>query len=116
MPRHGPALRLPHWGPNRARSMKRKHSILLVCTLGTAVGLYALGHVPRLGEKQALAAKTRNEMLPPAATVVRVTPANFNETVLVTGTLVAREEILVAPEVEGLRVLDVLVEEGARVT
>ena len=96
--------------------MKRKHSILLVCALGTAVGLYALGHVPRVGEKQALAAKTRNEMLPPVATVVRVTPANFNEAVLVTGTLVAREEILVAPEVEGLRVLDVLVEEGARVS
>jgi HlyD family secretion protein len=95
--------------------MKRKTSILLVCALGTVVGLYALSHVPRLGEKQALAANTRNEMLPPAATVVTVRPANFNETVLVTGTLVAREEILVAPEVEGLRVLNILVEEGARV-
>jgi HlyD family secretion protein len=35
--------------------------------------------------------------------------------VLVTGTLVAREEILVAPEVEGLRVLDILVDEGTPV-
>jgi RND family efflux transporter MFP subunit len=94
--------------------MKRNLSILVLCALAAA-GLYGISHVPRLGEK-ALAARTQKEALPPAATVVRVAPADFNETVLVTGTLVARDEILVAPEVEGLRVLDVLVEEGARVT
>lgn len=59
---------------------------------------------------------------PPAATVpsarvsvTRAIPQNFVETVLVTGSLVAREEILVGPEVEGLRVTDVLADEGMRV-
>jgi HlyD family secretion protein len=96
--------------------MKRKLSILLVCVLGSAGGVYAAGHLLRSEKKQALAAKTQTEPAIPAATVVRVTPADFSETVLVTGTLVAREEILVAPEVEGLRVLDVLAEEGAHVS
>lgn len=48
-------------------------------------------------------------------TVARVTPADFTETVLASGSLVAREEILVGPEVEGLRVTEVLADEGARV-
>lgn len=48
-------------------------------------------------------------------TVARVAPADFTEAVLATGSLVAREEILVGPEVEGLRVTEVLVDEGQRV-
>ena len=48
-------------------------------------------------------------------TVARVQPADFVETVLVTGSLVAREEILVGPEVEGLRITEVLADEGMRV-
>jgi RND family efflux transporter MFP subunit len=44
--------------------------------------------------------------------VVRATTQDFRETVLVTGTLVAREEILVGPEIEGLRVVEVLADEG----
>jgi RND family efflux transporter MFP subunit len=47
--------------------------------------------------------------------VVRVAPADFTETVLATGSLVAREEILVGPEVEGLRVTEVVADEGQRV-
>ena len=43
-----------------------------------------------------------------AVTVARAAPADFVETVLVTGSLVAREEILVGPEVEGLRITQVL--------
>ena len=48
-------------------------------------------------------------------TVTRVAPADFTETVVATGSLVAREEILVGPEVEGLRIVEVLADEGARV-
>lgn len=51
----------------------------------------------------------------PPVTVVRVAPADFTETVLATGSLVAREEILVGPEVEGLRITEVLADEGLRV-
>jgi HlyD family secretion protein len=50
-----------------------------------------------------------------AVTVARAVPADFVETVLVTGSLVAREEILVGPEVEGLRITEVLADEGMRV-
>jgi len=48
-------------------------------------------------------------------TVARVERAHFTETVLVTGSLAAREEVLVGPEVEGLRVTEVLADEGMRV-
>jgi HlyD family secretion protein len=52
---------------------------------------------------------------PPAVSVVKVADADFTETVAVSGSLVPREEILVAPEVEGLRVLDLKVDVGDRV-
>ena len=54
-------------------------------------------------------------VLAPAVTVARVAPADFVETVLATGSLVAREEILVGPEVEGFRITEVLADEGTRV-
>ena len=59
----------------------------------------------------------KETVLVPAAavTVARVAPADFRETVLATGSLVAREEILVGPEVEGLRITEVLADEGMRV-
>lgn len=51
----------------------------------------------------------------PRVTVARAGEQNFIETVVATGSLVAREEILVGPEVEGLRVTEVLADEGMRV-
>jgi RND family efflux transporter MFP subunit len=50
-----------------------------------------------------------------SVSVFRVTPHSFIETLALSGSLVPREEILIGPEIEGLRVLDVLVEEGAEV-
>ncbi|MCU0954876.1 MAG: efflux RND transporter periplasmic adaptor subunit [Hyphomicrobium sp.] len=52
---------------------------------------------------------------PPSVTVSRAAPADFVETVLVTGSLIPREEVLVAPEVEGLRILELRVDQGDRV-
>ncbi|HEX8166457.1 MAG TPA: efflux RND transporter periplasmic adaptor subunit [Beijerinckiaceae bacterium] len=49
----------------------------------------------------------------PAVTVVRAAERELVERAIVTGTLVPREEILVAPEVEGFRIAEVLVEEGS---
>lgn len=60
-------------------------------------------------------AAAKDEVLAPAVSVARVGPAPFIETVLVTGSLVPRDEVLVAPEIEGLRVQSLAVEEGARV-
>ncbi len=52
---------------------------------------------------------------PPSVTVSRVTTADFVESVLVTGSLIAREEVLVAPEVEGLRILELRADQGDKV-
>jgi len=51
----------------------------------------------------------------PAVTVSKVAIENFVETAAVSGSLVPREEILVSPEVDGLRVLELLVDEGDKV-
>ncbi len=48
----------------------------------------------------------------PAVSVVPVETREIVERAVVTGTLVPRDEILVAPEVEGLRITELLVEEG----
>jgi HlyD family secretion protein len=53
---------------------------------------------------------------PPAVSVAKVALSDFTETVAVSGSLVPRDEILVAPEVEGFRVLELKVDEGDRVS
>jgi RND family efflux transporter MFP subunit len=49
---------------------------------------------------------------PPAVSVVVSAPRELVDTVLVTGTLVPREEILVLAENDGVRIVDVLADEG----
>lgn len=51
----------------------------------------------------------------PMISVVKAQEAEFRETVLVSGSLVPREEILVAPEIEGLRVVELFADEGSTV-
>jgi HlyD family secretion protein len=51
----------------------------------------------------------------PSVTVVAVRRDAIVDTVIVTGTLVAREEILVAAQIDGYAVTEILVEEGDRV-
>ncbi len=109
--------------------MKRKVVIGLLAIAAATGGLYATGNVPFAqqqvatgdGAQATSVAKadprkpSTSAALPPAVTVVKVASASFAETVTVTGTLVAREEILVAPEIEGLRVFELAVDEGDRV-
>jgi RND family efflux transporter MFP subunit len=52
----------------------------------------------------------------PAVSVTRTAEREITEQAVVTGTLVPREEVLVAPELEGLRITEILVEEGEAVT
>lgn len=52
---------------------------------------------------------------PPAVSVVKAQQADFTETVTVSGSLIPRDEILVAPEIEGFRVLELRVDQGDRV-
>ena len=99
--------------------MKRNTVLILLAVVGVGIGLAVTGHLPlpSLTKPRADSAKAPPAgPVPPAVSVVKVAPARFVETILVTGTLVPRQEILVAPEVEGLRVLDLLVDEGDRVT
>lgn len=54
-------------------------------------------------------------VLVPAVSVIPAARREIVETMVVTGTLVPRDEILVTPEIDGYRITEVLVEEGARV-
>lgn len=49
---------------------------------------------------------------PPSVTVAKVERTEVTATTLVSGNIVAREEVLVVPEVDGLSVLEILAEEG----
>lgn len=86
--------------------------------IGVLVLLAAVGVALALIVQPAAKRPTQSsseEMLAAPVTVVPVVRAHFSETVLVTGSLVAREEVLVGPEIEGLRVTEVLADEGMRV-
>jgi len=87
--------------------------IIAVVVLLAAVGV-ALALIMQPSPKRAPQASAEAAPAAPV-TVVRVERARFAETVLVTGSLAAREEVLVGPEVEGLRVTEVLADEGMRV-
>lgn len=76
-------------------------------------GVDPASHISALKGKREASAEAKQQTMPaPSVSVVRVDLADFSETVLVTGTIVAREEIMVAPEIEGLRILEVLADEG----
>jgi HlyD family secretion protein len=67
-------------------------------------------------EKKAAPARVAAQNHDIAVSVARVQPREFVEKLAVSGSLVPREEILIGPEIEGLRVLEIFVEEGAKVT
>lgn len=55
------------------------------------------------------------EPKPPAVTVTTAIQGPIAESAVLTGTLVAREEVLVSPQIEGLAITEILAEEGDRV-
>jgi HlyD family secretion protein len=85
--------------------------------LGLLGYLVANGTIPLFRKPQpAAAAKdSGQDLLAAAVSVTRAMSADFAEQIVITGSLVAREEIMVGPEVEGLRVVEVLADEGDRV-
>lgn len=99
--------------------MKAKSLVIAAAVLAAAgFAAYELGGASFLtGTLKSAGVDKPAESGPPplAVSVARAHRTDFTETVLVTGSLVARDEILVAPEVEGLRVQDLKVDEGARV-
>jgi HlyD family secretion protein len=96
--------------------MNKKSIVLSGLAVGGAVLAWAAatGHLPVRKSSPSVTA-TSERPSAPAVSVVSATVADFVETVLVTGSVVARDEILVGAEVEGLRVVEVLADEGDRV-
>lgn len=87
-------------------------------TLPLSAALLAAGSLalPALGWSATSAAPVeRSDNAPPAVTVAAADTRELVETAPVTGTLVPRDEVLVFAETEGLRVTEVLVEEGDKV-
>lgn len=95
----------------------------IVVALGAGVFVFASGDgttairatKEKISEKLGPNETATKMVPPPAVTTARVRRRSFIETVLVTGSLVPRDEIIVVPEVEGLRVVELLAEEGDRV-
>lgn len=98
--------------------MRRYFLIILLVAAGGIGTAYYLGKLPTGGtpvaqrsvKTEAIAAETA-----PLVTVVKAHMREFQDTVMVSGSLVPREEILVAPEIEGLRVLELFADEGSHV-
>ena len=83
----------------------RRIAALILCTM--------LWTAPASAQDDPPAAPARGAMpAAPAATVVRAARAALVETASVSGTLVARQEIAVVPEIAGARVLELLADAG----
>jgi HlyD family secretion protein len=77
--------------------------------LMAATGLALLGAAP-VGATEAPRAAVQPNA--PAVTVTRATVRTLVETIAVSGSIVARDEILIGPEIEGLRILELFADEG----
>jgi HlyD family secretion protein len=99
---------------------RRALTVAGLATLAIVAGLFVavLVRKPGLDVAGASIAKSApkkadaNTVLPPMVSVAQVKQFEFVESIVVTGTIVPRDEILVAPEVEGVRVLELAVDEG----
>lgn len=84
----------------------------MTCAAFVAAGLMLIAAAELHAAEDANAQK----QIPGASvSVAPVERTSFTETVLVTGSLIARQEVLVAPQIEGYRISEILAEEGDRV-
>ncbi len=85
--------------------------------LGLALVLFTAKTGAALAEEPAAAAvpKFAQKAKAPAVTVTEAKRISFVDNVLVTGSLVPREEVLVGPEIDGYRLTELLAEEGDHV-
>lgn len=96
---------------SRVRRFVKTLAVLLVLGVAAAGGwLFHSGQLPKLDE--ARATQPPEPAKPISVTVTPARIADVSDQLLVSGTLVARHEILVGPEIDGLRVVDILAEEG----
>ena len=95
--------------------MKIKHLALAgSLAAGIAGALWATGHLDLGGVLHGSGANAKataaNEYKPPNVTVITPRERAFVETTRMNGSLVAREEVLIAPQVEGQRIIELLAE------
>lgn len=97
--------------------MKRAVVVVLLA-LAAGATAWKMGVLPGALTGSGTAAKEEQPATAPvpAVSVVPAKASSFVETVLLTGSLIARDEILVSPEVEGLKVLKLNADEGDRVS
>ncbi len=87
--------------------MKSRIALAALATVLTQVPF----HSPFAAEALTPAAAVRA----PAVTIAAAQKREVIESISLSGTLVARDEVLVGPEIEGLRIIELLAEEGDRV-
>lgn len=92
--------------------MNRKRMKAVSAAVAAALLVLAPGTAPLAAGD----AKTAAAPQGPSVSVATAERLPFTETILVTGSLTARREVLVSPQIEGLRILEWLAEEGDRVT
>jgi HlyD family secretion protein len=93
----------------------RKFTVSLLLASAAAGGGYLFVEKRQTAAIQAERLEAAKPVTAPAVTVSKVATEDFVETAAVSGSLVPREEILVSAEVEGLRVLQLLADEGDKV-
>lgn len=92
-------------------------AVLALAGIGAYVKLQAItDYVHKMQTAKADAVVADGAAGAPAVTVVKVGTSDFVEIAAVSGSLAAREEIMVSPEIEGFRVLELMADEGTRVT
>lgn len=91
----------------------------LVVALAATCTLWATGHLD-LGDMASFSkgnkSAEQHAYKPPTITVVRPAERQFVETLRVNGSLVARQEILIAPQVEGQRIIELHADAGDQVS
>jgi HlyD family secretion protein len=78
--------------------------------IGKALVLYAV-----ISHSLSLAFAQPSETRPPAVSVIRAQKVVLAEKVFAPGSVVAREDIVISPEIEGMRLVELLVNEGENV-
>ncbi|HEY8195129.1 MAG TPA: efflux RND transporter periplasmic adaptor subunit [Hyphomicrobium sp.] len=93
----------------------KKFALALIVVGATVGGSYTYLEKKHTTAIQAARLEAAKPVAAPAITVSKVRTEDFVETAVVSGSLVPREEILVSPEIEGLRVLELMADEGDHV-
>ncbi|MCK0206538.1 efflux RND transporter periplasmic adaptor subunit [Starkeya koreensis] len=116
-----PSSEIPEPGPRRSPSFRGRVALALGMTV-IVVGVAGYAFRDRIAgvlspepAQAEVAAPAPNAVKGITISVVPAGRREVIETLPVTGTLVAREEIMVGPEIDGYRIVDILVEEGDRV-